>query len=271
MSAGGRALPDPAEAVHAFFDTLAHRCALVDGSSSRRGPGLWLLDEKTTHQNPFPRTFPFRKSFFALKDDPEALCASVGTWLDTPEEGHVLNLFCSDPEREAVRYAAWGYELSWTFDLFARSVDGPAVAEHLPSELETVPVDSALVEAINAGDPEYPSSALTLPDERIHEIALLHEGMPVAKGEIIWHAPDFVHVMGMVTRPAFRRRGLGRHIMDALLSEARAGGARWAVLNASLEATRFDFYPRLGFEPVARCARLVPGPGPSAGPSAGPS
>jgi predicted N-acetyltransferase YhbS len=58
--------------------------------------------------------------------------------------------------------------------------------------------------------------------------------------------------------------------MNALLAEARARGARWAVLNASLEASRFDFYPRLGFEPVARCARLVPGPSPPGAP-AGPS
>ena len=88
-------LPPPEPAVAAFFETLAHRCQLVDGSTSRRSPGLWLLDEATTHQNPFPRTFAFRKSFYALSGDAREVSARVRV-LDSPNEGHVVNLFCED-------------------------------------------------------------------------------------------------------------------------------------------------------------------------------
>jgi ribosomal protein S18 acetylase RimI-like enzyme len=263
-------LPDARTAVDAFFGTVAHRCAVVDGSSARRIGELCLLDEAITHQNPFPRAFPFRKSFYALAAEPQSILDPLQGLLEQPEEGHILNLFSDDPEAETTRWQPLGYELSWSWDLYARAIppvraDGHAAPGDLgpgdleTRDLETVVVDSeSLVSAINANSPEYPSSSATLDDERIIELALCEAGRPVAKGEIILQAPDFVHVMGMVTIPSHRRSGLGRAVMEALLARGRAAGARFAVLNASLEASRIGFYPKLGFSPVIRCARLTP-------------
>ena len=253
-------LPDAEAAVDAFFETVAHRCARVDGSAADRIAGLRVLDEAVTHQNPFPRAFSFRKSFYALKEEGEpcALLDSLRARLDEPNEGHVLNLFCEEPEAEAIRYEPLGYQLSWAWDLYARSVEAATEAA-APDGLEIVRVESAsLVSAINENDPEYPSSTATLGDERIVEIALLEDRRPVAKGEIVFHDGNFVHVMGMVTIPSHRRRGLGRVVMDTLLARAHARGVRFAVLNASLEASRVDLYPKLGFSSVIRCARLTP-------------
>ena len=70
--------------------------------------------------------------------------------------------------------------------------------------------------------------------------------------------PGVVHVLGMFTLPERRRRGLARVIIEALHREARARGATWSVLNASLEAARAEVYPRLGYETLLRGARLIP-------------
>lgn len=252
-------LPQPNEAIRAFFETVAHRCNVVDGSAAKRSPGLWLLDEAITHRNPFPRTFAFRKSFYALDEEGTGsrdVCKRVRKWLDAPNEEHVLNLFCQAPEAEAERFAEQGYQLSWSYDLFGRGTDSIDLPPLSP-DLELRRVDSeALVDAINARHPEYVASAATLGDHRIHGVAVLQGPEPLAKGEIVLHE-GFAHVMGMVTVPEQRRRGLGRRVLSALLDEARRRGAEWAVLNASLEATRLDFYPQLGFQAVSRCARLV--------------
>ena len=248
-------VPDAAAAVEAFFETVAHRCRIVDGSRARRSPGLWLLDEAAPVRNPWPREFSFRKSFYGLGDTHDDLAERVAAWLDEPGEEHVVNCFGDEPEAAAERWN--GYALTWAFDLFARPVETTAPPPPLPPGFRVRAVDSPrLVAAVNAQQPAYPSSLATLEDPDVHEVVILEGDRPAAKGEII-HRGDFVHVYGMWTSEDTRQRGLGRRVMDDLLREAGRRGARWAVLNASLEATRFDFYPHLGFASATRCARLM--------------
>jgi len=250
-------LPEAAAAVEAFCETVARRCQLVDGSRFRRSSGLWLLDEAIEISNPWPRAFCFHKSFYALAGGAD-LPGRIAAWLDAPGEEHVVNLFCDAPEARAEAWAAHGYALSWPFDLFARRVSPAGDAPPLPEGFQVRWVDGeALVAAVNAQQPDVPSSPATLAADDARELVVLAGDTPVAKGEILRRG-DFVHVLGMWTAPGERRRGVGRRVMHELLAEAGRLGATWAVLNASLEAVRFDFYPRLGFRPAIRCARLIP-------------
>ena len=252
--------PTPRQAVETFFVTLGARCARVDGSRFVRDGSIRVLEEAVTHTNPFPRQFPFRRSFYALDTDaPQDTLAGIRSALDAPDEGFVLNLFSDDPEEAARRFAPHGLVLSWSYDLFARACDAEAVGEGVPDGVSACVVeDESLVERINEWDPAYPSSTANLSEDDCYEIALLEDDRPVAKGEILFDGEGGAHVMQMETRPSHRQQGLGRAVMEALLREAARRGARFAVLNASLEAARANFYPRLGFGVVTRCARLVP-------------
>ncbi len=250
--------PDPVAAFTAFCSTLTYACRVKDGSRFESSPDLWLLDEAIVHENPWPRRFSFRKSFYALGEEVGAFTGRVRALLDDPEEEHVLNFFCPDPEAAAREAEQHGYALSWIFDLFAKEIRPAAASLEVPPGLRLARVGSpALVDAINALGPEYPASRETLEDPEIHEVAILEGSMPVAKGAIVCCQPGFVHVMDMETIPSYRRRGLGRRIADALHEEAAHRGARWSVLNASRVAVEIGFYPRLGYESVLRCARLI--------------
>lgn len=76
-------------------------------------------------------------------------------------------------------------------------------------------------------------------------------------GLVIRQAPPTYHnlsgregyIMGMYTRPEFRRRGLATAIMNIILDTLRAEGIPRATLRASLEGR--PLYEKLGFEPTS--------------------
>ena len=61
------------------------------------------------------------------------------------------------------------------------------------------------------------------------------------------------HVAALVVGEAFRRRGVGEALMDALEDEARARGSRYLALNtAHRRAVAHAFYEALGYEHTGR-------------------
>jgi GNAT superfamily N-acetyltransferase len=63
---------------------------------------------------------------------------------------------------------------------------------------------------------------------------------------------DIAGIYYFSTLPAFRRRGLGRHLLSETLEEARCSGCRTAVLQAS--PMGFPLYKSAGF---AVCGRFA--------------
>src|SRR5687767_2077333 len=72
---------------------------------------------------------------------------------------------------------------------------------------------------------------------------------------------DLAHVVTLDVHPTFRRRGLGRNLIESVLARAAAGGAKRAVLEVDVRnAGAIQFYRELGF----RQSGLLPayyGPG----------
>jgi len=61
---------------------------------------------------------------------------------------------------------------------------------------------------------------------------------------------DEAQIAWVAVLPAFRRRGVGRAIMEYLMNWSKAHGARCITLNAQTHA--LQFYRQLGFEPIGR-------------------
>lgn len=75
------------------------------------------------------------------------------------------------------------------------------------------------------------------------------EDTPLAMADINARLPDIVQIGGVFVPAAARGKGLGRRVTAALLAEARAEGARTAILFASGTAAR-RAYEAIGFETV---------------------
>ncbi|WP_414396614.1 ribosomal protein S18-alanine N-acetyltransferase [Synechococcus sp. O70.2] len=70
---------------------------------------------------------------------------------------------------------------------------------------------------------------------------------------ILWRIEEEAHIISLAVDPAHRRRGLGRRILEELLSQARAAGCRWATLEvrASNQAA-IRLYESAGFQLLGR-------------------
>jgi predicted GNAT family N-acyltransferase len=81
----------------------------------------------------------------------------------------------------------------------------------------------------------------------VHVIAEAEGGAIVGTGRVVLH-PDFAKVGRMAVLARWRRCGIGRALLDALLREAVQRGATRAVLHAQVQA--LGFYARAGFTAV---------------------
>ena len=243
----------------AWLETIGYVGARLGSTRLERSGSCWLGVENHELVNPFPRQFRHTRSVYAMRGDPRKIVGEVETLLDSPGEEHVLHVFGRDADVIAAEFAPHGYALTWSYSLFGFELGPDRPGPEPGPGLELRAVNSLdEIRAINETDPPYPSHAELFGDPHVYEAMVFEDGRPIAKGHIVTSVPGVVHVLGMFTLPERRRRGLARVIIEALHREARARGASWSVLNASLEAARADVYPRLGYETLLRAARLIP-------------
>ena len=95
----------------------------------------------------------------------------------------------------------------------------------------------------------YPAEAFLPPDGEF--LLLVEDGVPVAGGAFMRHAPDTAEVKRMWTAAAHRRRGLARRVL-ALLEEraAAAGYARMSLTTGPRQPEARDLYLAAGWTPL---------------------
>ena len=129
---------------------------------------------------------------------------------------------------------------------------------------ELSPQDSTTCDAIVAGLPDWFGDPLGLTEcaEAVRSqrgyVSMREDGELV--GFLTWVESEraTVEITWMAVRFDSRRKGHGRDLIEALLADARAGGARY-VLVKTLSDSHPDegyaqtraFYREMGFEPVA--------------------
>ena len=88
--------------------------------------------------------------------------------------------------------------------------------------------------------------------------AKLYTGSGDAEGDdrLLDPATDAAHVRAMYTRPDWTRRGLGRRILEACESAARADGFRMLTLGATLPG--LPLYQAFGFQETGREDVVMP-------------
>ena len=81
----------------------------------------------------------------------------------------------------------------------------------------------------------------------LHVVAFNRFGRPVATGRWIDHASGAAQIGRLAVAQPLRGSGVGRQVLDALVTSARDEGKREVLLHAAYSA--LDFYRRAGFTP----------------------
>lgn len=81
----------------------------------------------------------------------------------------------------------------------------------------------------------------------VHAVAYNRFGLPLATGRLLQHVPGVAKIGRMAVGQATRGSGVGREVLDALMTAARARGDHEVLLHAQRSAA--PFYARAGFVP----------------------
>lgn len=85
-----------------------------------------------------------------------------------------------------------------------------------------------------------------LEDQCWHRMACIDERIPLGVARLQRNSPEQGQIRYMAVEPAWRGRGAGRALVEALEMQARALGMNEIVLDAREESVAF--YQRLGYE-----------------------
>jgi YbgC/YbaW family acyl-CoA thioester hydrolase len=107
---------------------------------------------------------------------------------------------------------------------------------------------TALRHAVFAAEQGIPAELMTDAADpgAVHALALNRFGLPVASGRLLQPEPQVGQIGRMATHAGVRSAGVGRQVLDALLTASRQRGDREVLLHAQTAAV--SFYRRAGFE-----------------------
>jgi predicted GNAT family N-acyltransferase len=81
----------------------------------------------------------------------------------------------------------------------------------------------------------------------VHAVAFNRLGLPLATGRLLQEAPGVARIGRMASIQVARGCGVGRAVLEALMTAARVRGDREVMLHAQTSAS--SFYARAGFTP----------------------
>lgn len=107
----------------------------------------------------------------------------------------------------------------------------------------------------------YRRELFTNPNSVMMVARNLHPGPMIAGFFAGWIVEDEMHINNVASRPAFRRIGVARSLLEAAMDESRYRGVRLVILEvrASNEAAQ-ALYKKLGFKLVGRRRDYYRGP-----------
>ncbi len=187
-----------------------------------------------------------------VEDAIDAVEAWYGARGFTPRFKIIDEIVC--PDDLAARLARRGY----VPDTPTLTMVGPVAGEPDPDaavtgapgpDFQRIFADPAFGDAADAR--ERLDALARIPHPRGYALITL-DGEPAAIGTCVVDG-DWAGVLGMRTRPGFRRRGLARRVLRALMAYGADAGARRAYLQVDeTNATAIALYASEGFKPAYR-------------------
>ncbi len=164
-----------------------------------------------------------------------------------PTERHTLCVLIDSPadlQETVATYKARGYRYAGREPMFALDTGQRVSVTTYPVRRVVLPEGAAAI-ARAARSRQILDEHLGDGDRVCRLFAAFDGGAPIGWVRSIRTHPECAWVSNMYVKPEYRRRGIGRSLLSAMLDDDARYGIRWSVLLASL--TGALLYPHLGY------------------------
>jgi GNAT superfamily N-acetyltransferase len=237
-----------ASAAEAFITGFFQMISIAQPVESRPFPaGVWQ------HFPNGRKKTDFSDEFYVLEGTSDAALNAIHAAQPGPR--HYIDVIGPEPTRDDPAYVAAGYRCGWIEIL----MDRPLTAADAERPLDPRIVSTLSPEQIEALARAWTGGRVTNGYQPIVErhnttpelvqAFIEIDGQPAAYGRAIV-TDQTAFVSDVNTFPGFRRRGLGRAVMDALHAGAARGGATRVVLTAT--EMGLPLYEQLSYDTLAQ-------------------
>jgi GNAT superfamily N-acetyltransferase len=241
----------------AFVQAVVHKFFLETGAHGHQEESFTAISYPHDLIHPWPREFAYRVEFFTRRVDAAAVVPAMHKVLGSEAREHVLSVFASGRAEIKAAYGQFGYDLAWTNHLMSKKLPTATTAPLSGADIRSVS-SAEDVDAINALEPETPSSARAIDDPGLDDFVGEVDGVIVAKTQMVTIHPEIAYVSDMFTRPESRRKGLGSALLAHLEVRATEMGKEQMILIPSLMAQEIRFYEKHGYQPAVPMHVFVP-------------
>jgi predicted GNAT family acetyltransferase len=190
--------------------------------------------------------------FFVLDADPDEVVQAVGA--AQTREHHCLTVFHQPAQATITSYADRGYRLAERLFLMACDIYAPAVSQAALAARRVTTVDEAAWINTRRGKPIVAPHHLSDPGVAYYYLML--DGALAATGILVHAEPQVAYIADLFTFPAYRGQGIATELMQRMLVDAAAAGARQSLLLATERARRL--YAKLGYSDLLFAQVFVP-------------
>ncbi|MAT41638.1 MAG: hypothetical protein CL609_04800 [Anaerolineaceae bacterium] len=249
--------------IQAFLQSITYKYQIENNAKIIKLPHITGIQFPGKSQQPWPRRFYYSLEFYVYDISPAEVKAQISDYLRLNPQEYVINVFSSNMSPVLTAYRNLGFLHAWTNTLMEYKLSTGKKHRPFPEGLEINQIKTIEdVSAVNALDPDYPTSALSLRSENIHNYMAAYQNEVCAKSQIITEHPKYGYIADMFTHANYRRKRISASLLHTMHKKAREKQSEYTLLVPSKMTRDIELYQRYGYQEAQPIAFLVPAKSP---------
>ncbi len=249
--------------IQAYLQSITYKHQIENNAKIIKLPFITGIQFPTKSQQPWPRRFFYSLEFYAYNISPSEAKARIEDYLRFNPQEYVLHVFSHNLAAHLTAYRNLGFLHAWSNAIMEYKLSSGKTHRPFPEGVMVKQIKSIEdVSAVNAIEPDFPSSALSLHSENIHNYLAAYQDEICAKSQIITENPKYAYIADMFTHANFRRKRISASLLHTMHKTARQKNAEYTLLKPSKMTRDIELYQRYGYQEVQPIAFLVPATSP---------
>lgn len=245
--------------INAYLEAISYKVQLETNAKIIKLPHITGIQYPYKSKQVWPRNFEYSLEFYVYDVSPLEAKEQIENYLKVQPQEYILNVFSSNLPVLLTAYRNLGYQHAWSNVLMEYKLSTGKKHRPFPESVEVLEMkDIEDVSAVNALEPDFPTSALALRGEHIHNFMAKFDGKLCAKSQSISVNKKFNYIADMYTHPNYRRKRVSASLLHTMHKTARTVNAEYSLLLPSRMTRDIELYQRYGYHEVQPIGVVVP-------------